>query len=161
MQGEYLAANGMTHLMKTVEKVHRQINTELKVAGIVLTLVDKRTNLAIDVKEQLEKNYGKLIKIFKTEIPKAIASSRSTATGKSIFEFVEDPDAKATSPEYKSRSLDNWELPGFIMPESWRELYTYEEALANIREAAALWIECANDDMRAIPIGASVERVVL
>ena len=38
---------------------------------------------------------------------------------------------------------------------------TYEEALANIREAAALWIECANDDMRAIPAGASVERVVL
>ncbi|MBP3857333.1 MAG: M23 family metallopeptidase [Ruminiclostridium sp.] len=53
---------------------------------------------------------------------------------KSIFEFVEDSDAKATSPEYKSRSLDNWELPGFIKPESWRELYTYEEALGHIDE---------------------------
>jgi len=87
VQGEYLAANGMTHLMKTVEKVHRQINTDLEVAGIVLTLVDKRTNLAMDVREQLEENYGKFIRIFETEIPKAIASSRSTATGKSIFEF--------------------------------------------------------------------------
>ncbi len=38
---------------------------------------------------------------------------------------------------------------------------TYEEALANIREATELWIESANDDMRAIPQGAHVERVLL
>ena len=38
---------------------------------------------------------------------------------------------------------------------------TYEEALMNIREAAALWIECANEDMRTIPCGASVERIAL
>lgn len=38
---------------------------------------------------------------------------------------------------------------------------TYEEALANIREATELWIECANDDMRAIPQGAHIERISL
>ncbi|MBQ9384911.1 MAG: hypothetical protein IJT87_11825 [Ruminiclostridium sp.] len=81
---------------------------------------------------------------------------------KSIFEFVEDPDAKATSPEYKSRSLDNWELPGFIKPESWRELYTYEEALEHIDEikscgqsdfAEQMIVQLMNRDNIAFHIG--------
>ena len=96
VQGEYLAAKGMGHLIKTVDKVKRQINPQLKVGGILLTLVDKRTNLSYDVKEQLSSSYGSFINIYKTEIPKAIASSRSTSTGKSIFEFDKNsPVARA------------------------------------------------------------------
>jgi chromosome partitioning protein len=87
VQGEYLAAKGMGHLTQTIEKIHKQINPNLKIGGILLTLVDRRTNLSFDVKEQLINSYGSKIKIFKTEIPKAIASSKSTSTGKSIFEF--------------------------------------------------------------------------
>ena len=50
---------------------------------------------------------------------------------KSVFEFTEDTDENAV---FTDRSLDNWELPGFIKPESWRELYTYEDALEHIDE---------------------------
>jgi chromosome partitioning protein len=107
VQGEYLAANGMTHLIKTVDKVRRQINPKLKVAGILLTLVDKRTSLATDVKEQLDQNYGKYLNIYKTEIPKAIASSKSTSTGKSIFEFDKNSTVAKAYEELAKEVLEN------------------------------------------------------
>ena len=87
VQGEYLAAKGMGHLLKTISKVHKQINPNLKVGGVLLTLVDKRSNLSKQVRDTLEENYGQHVKIYKTEIPKAINTAKSTSTGKSIFEF--------------------------------------------------------------------------
>lgn len=87
VQGEYLAAKGMGHLLKTISKVHKQINPNLKVGGVLLTLVDKRSNLSKEVRDTLEENYGQHVKIYKTEIPKAINTAKSTSTGKSIFEF--------------------------------------------------------------------------
>ena len=87
VQGEYLAAKGMGHLMQTVSKVHKQINPNLKIGGVLLTLVDKRTNLSKQVRDTLEENYGQHVKIYNTEIPKAINTAKSTSTGKSIFEF--------------------------------------------------------------------------
>ena len=56
VQGEYLAAKGMGHLLKTVTKVHKQINPNLKIGGVLLTLVDKRTNLSKDVRNTLYEN---------------------------------------------------------------------------------------------------------
>ncbi len=87
VQGEYLAAKGMGHLLQTVSKVHKQINPNLKIGGVLLTLVDKRTNLSKKVRDTLEDNYGQIIKIYNTEIPKAINTAKSSSTGKSIFEF--------------------------------------------------------------------------
>ena len=87
VQGEYLAAKGMGHLLKTVSKIHKQINPNLKIKGVLLTLVDKRTNLSKQVRDNLEENYGQYVKIYNTEIPKAINTAKSSSTGKSIFEF--------------------------------------------------------------------------
>ena len=83
VQGEYLAAKGMGHLLKTVTRVQKQINPNLKIGGVLLTLVDKRTNLSKDVRDTLIDNYGQ----YGAEIPKAINTAKSTSTGKSIFEF--------------------------------------------------------------------------
>ena len=87
VQGEYLAAKGMGHLLKTVTRVQKQINPNLKIGGVLLTLVDKRTNLSKDVRDTLIDNYGQYVKIYGAEIPKAINTAKSTSTGKSIFEF--------------------------------------------------------------------------
>lgn len=96
VQGEYLAARGMGQLLKTVSRVRKQINPDLKIGGILLTLLDKRTNLSKDVKEVLESSYGSFVKIYNTEIPKAINTAKSTSTGKSIFEFDKNsPVARA------------------------------------------------------------------
>ena len=87
VQGEYLAAKGMGHLLKTVNRVQKQINPNLKIGGVLLTLVDKRTNLSRNVRNTLDENYGKYVYIYNTDIPKAINTAKSTSTGKSIFEF--------------------------------------------------------------------------
>jgi len=87
VQAQYLAAKGMGHLLRTVSKVRRQINPNLKVDGILLTLVDKRTNLSRETKEVLQENYGSVVKIYDTQIPMAIKAAESTSQGKSVFAY--------------------------------------------------------------------------
>jgi chromosome partitioning protein len=87
VQSQFLAARGMSHLLRTVSKVRKQINPNLKVGGILLTLVDKRTNLSKDTKQQLQENYGSIIKIFDTQIPIATKAAESTEKGESIFSY--------------------------------------------------------------------------
>ena len=76
VQSQFLAAKGMTQLVKTISKVKRQINPSLKIDGILLTLVDGRTNLSKSTKEAIVNDYGKYLKIFDTAI-----------SGKSIFAY--------------------------------------------------------------------------
>lgn len=87
VQGEFLAARGVGQLLNNISRIHQNINPNLKVGGILLTLIDKRTNLSKDVKKALEENYGNIAKVYETEIPKAINTAKSTSTGKSIFTY--------------------------------------------------------------------------
>lgn len=96
VQAEYLAAKGMGQLLKTIKRVQKQINSKLQVDGVLFTLVDKRTTLSKDVKEVLKASYGSYVDTYKTEIPKAINTAKSSSTGKSIFEYDKNsPVAKA------------------------------------------------------------------
>ena len=87
VQAEYLAAKGMGQLLKNIMRVRKNLNPKLEVGGVLLTLIDKRTTLSKDVKEVLKASYGSYVDIYKTEIPKAINTAKSSSTGKSIFEF--------------------------------------------------------------------------
>ena len=87
VQSQYLAAKGMTYLFDTVNKVKRTINPNLNIKGILITLVDRRTNLSRDIRKELENNYGKYVKIYETEIPLAIKTAEATIKGKSILEY--------------------------------------------------------------------------
>jgi chromosome partitioning protein len=87
VQSQYLAAKGMTYLFDTIRKVNKTINPDLRVKGILLTLVDKRTNLAKDIRSELDNTYGKYVKIYDTEIPLAIKTAEASIQGKSIFEY--------------------------------------------------------------------------
>lgn len=53
----------------------------------MLTLVDKRTKLPGTIKQELEENYGNIVKLYDTQIPCAIKTAESTSKGKSIFEY--------------------------------------------------------------------------
>ena len=87
VQPQYLAAKGMTQLLSTIIKIRQQINPNLKIDGIVLTIVDKRANLTKDIYNQLQENYGSAVRIYDTQIPRAIKVAESTAHGKSIFTY--------------------------------------------------------------------------
>lgn len=87
VQSQYLSARGMGNLLNIVSKIKRQINKDLKVGGILLTLVDKRTKLPSTIREELETNYGNIVKLYDTQIPCAIKTAESTSKGKSIFAY--------------------------------------------------------------------------
>jgi chromosome partitioning protein len=87
VQAEYLPAKGLEQLLSTVSKVKRQINPALKVDGVLLTLVDGRTNLARQTADTLRQSYGNVLKIYRSEIPVAIKAAEISAAGKSIYAY--------------------------------------------------------------------------
>jgi chromosome partitioning protein len=87
VQAQYLPAKGMTQLMKTINKVRKQINPALKVDGVLLTLADMRTTLARAAAETLRDQYGSMLKIYKTQIPIAVKAAEISAAGQSIFTY--------------------------------------------------------------------------
>ena len=90
VQAEYLPAKGLEQLLSTVSKVKRQINPKLQIDGILLTMVDNRTNFAKEIAALLRDTYGSKIKVFGTEIPHSVRAKEISAEGKSIF--VHDPE---------------------------------------------------------------------
>ena len=92
VQAEYLPAKGLEQLLSTVSKVKRQINPKLQIDGILLTMVDNRTNFAKEIAALLRDTYGSKIKVFGTEIPHSVRAKEISAEGKSIF--VHDPGGK-------------------------------------------------------------------
>ena len=75
VQAQYLSAKGMEQLLQTVGKVRRQINPKLKIAGVLLTMVDQRTNYAREVSDLLRRTYGGKIRVFSTDIPHSVLPS--------------------------------------------------------------------------------------
>ncbi len=71
-QPHYLSAKGLDLLMGSVSKVKRQINPSLKIDGILLTMVDRRTNFANDVIDELRDHYGGKVNVFRTELPHSL-----------------------------------------------------------------------------------------
>ena len=87
VQAQYLPAKGMTQLLQTVSRVKRYINPNLVVDGMLLTLVDNRTNLAKSTVEALRENFGGTIKLYRTSIPIAVKASETSSKGKSIYAY--------------------------------------------------------------------------
>ena len=92
VQAEYLPAKGLEQLLQTISKVRRQINPKLQIDGILLTMVDSRTNFAREIAALLRETYGGKIKVFASEIPHSVRAKEINAEGKSIFAY--DPGGK-------------------------------------------------------------------
>ena len=96
VQAHYLPLKGMTQLTKTIGKVQKQINPNLKIDGIVLTLVAENTNLAKTTEQTIREYYGSKIKVFDSHIPMAIKCAEISVVGKSIYTYdVKSKVAKA------------------------------------------------------------------
>ena len=92
VQAQYLSAKGLEQLLQTINKVRRQINPKLKIEGILLTMVDSRTNYAKEISALIREAYGSNIKVFSTDIPRSVRAAEISAEGKSIFQH--DPKGK-------------------------------------------------------------------
>lgn len=92
VQAEYLPVKGLEQLLRTISKVRRQINPHLKIEGILLTMVNERTNYAKDIISLLHETYGGKMKIFDNTIPLSVRAAEISAEGTSIY--THDPHGK-------------------------------------------------------------------
>ena len=95
VQAHYLPAKGLEQLLQTISKVRRQINPDLRIEGVLLTMVDSRTNYARDISNLIRETYGGKLKVFATDIPLSVRAAEISAEGKSIF--AHDPKGKVAA----------------------------------------------------------------
>lgn len=93
VQASYLPVKGLQQLIKTIGRVKRQLNPKLDIEGILLTMVDNRTNYAKDVSSQVYEAYSNSVHVFETEIPMSVRAAEISAEGSSLY--VYDPKGKA------------------------------------------------------------------
>ncbi|HWP42649.1 MAG TPA: ParA family protein [Blastocatellia bacterium] len=86
IQPSYFALEGTDDLLETVEKVKARPNPNLRVLGVVITLLDKRTTLAKDIQDQIRHVFGD--KVFETVISKSVRLEESPAYKETIFTFA-------------------------------------------------------------------------
>ena len=87
VQAQHFALKGLVSLFKSVNQVKRRINPRLDIDGIVLTMVDKRTNLSKDVCAALRSAYGHALKIYRAEIPVSTRTAESAASTHSVLTY--------------------------------------------------------------------------
>ena len=95
VQAHYLPAKGLEQLLQTISKVRRQINPDLRIEGVLLTMVDSRTNYARDISNLIRETYGGKLKVFATDIPLSVRAAEISAEGKSIY--AHDPKGKVAA----------------------------------------------------------------
>jgi len=94
VQCEYLALEGLSHLIHTINLVQQSLNANLRVSGVVMTMYDGRTNLAADVVQEVRQYFPR--EIFKTIIPRNVRLSEAPSYGQDILTYAPDsPGSKA------------------------------------------------------------------
>jgi chromosome partitioning protein len=83
LQAEFLALEGISHLVKTIERVRKSFNPTLEIQGIVLTMVDKRNNLSEMVESDVREFFG--AKVYTTTIPRNVRISEAPSHGKPVL----------------------------------------------------------------------------
>ena len=95
VQAAYLPVKGLEQLIRTIGKVRRQLNKQLKIGRILIPIVDNRSNYASDISDLLFDRYRNQIKLIPLSIPFSVRAAETSAEGLSIFEH--DPKGKVAA----------------------------------------------------------------
>ena len=88
IQSSYLSLEGTDDLLETVIKIRKNVNPNLQVLGVLITLHDRRTNISRDAVERIKRVFGK--KVFRTMISKSVKLEESPAYRECIFTYAPD-----------------------------------------------------------------------
>lgn len=88
-QPEFLSAKGLGQLLSTINRVRRHINPNLKVDGILITMVDNRTRLGRGLINVIGRDYGQSPSVFHTVIPLSVKAKEATVSSVSVFKHDE------------------------------------------------------------------------
>ncbi|MDO5144167.1 MAG: AAA family ATPase [bacterium] len=107
IQCEYYALEGVSSLMETIGRVKRSINPHIDIEGVILTMLDGRTNLGLQVVDQVKKHFKK--KVYATTIPRNVRLGEAPSHGEPIH--VYDPKSTGTA-AYRSLAMEFLEANG-------------------------------------------------
>lgn len=94
VQSEYYALEGLTQLLSTIRLVQKLFNPNLKIEGVLLTMLDLRTRLSIEVQQEVRKYFKE--RVYKNNIPRNVKLSEAPSRGQTIFEYdIKSEGAKA------------------------------------------------------------------
>lgn len=95
-QPNFLSTKGLNLLLRSIAKIKRQINPRLRIDGILLTMVDNRTNNAKSIITSLRSSVGENIRVFESEIPFSVRAAECSLSGESIFSHDKNGKVAAT-----------------------------------------------------------------
>uniref|UniRef100_UPI00403F639F ParA family protein n=1 Tax=Lentilactobacillus hilgardii TaxID=1588 RepID=UPI00403F639F len=92
VQSEYYALEGLSQLLNTIQLVRKHFNPDLKIEGVLLTMFDARTNLGVQVNQEVRKYFKN--EVYETVIPRNVRLSEAPSYGLPIMDY--DPKSKGT-----------------------------------------------------------------
>ena len=104
VQCEYYALEGLSQLLNTVRLVQKHFNNQLKIEGVLLTMLDRRTNLGYEVVEEVKKYFHE--KVYETIIPRNVRLSEAPSYGLSIVDYDRQSLGAQTYRELAKEVLD-------------------------------------------------------
>jgi len=143
MQGEYFALEGISELLDTIESIRAELNPELGIEGVVLTMFDERTNLAQQVMTELKNFFGE--KLCRTTVPRNIRLAEAPSHGKAAL--VYDPRSKGAESYIRLAKEIIERQPAFGAQAS--EAFTTEATVEHGGDAAAEEIAAGEMDKTA------------
>ena len=107
VKAEYLPTKGLELLMRCIGRVKRHLNPSLGIGGILISMVNERTNSAKNIISKINEVYGQSIHVFETRIPISVRASECPAAGVSIYKY--DPKGKVAEAywNFVEEVLDN------------------------------------------------------
>lgn len=112
LQCEYYALEGLSQLLNTAGLVRKNINPELRIEGIVLTMFDTRNNLSHQVVSEIQTHFGD--KVFSAVIPRNVRLSEAPSHGQAILEY----DVKSIGAIKYSELAEELDKKVFVQPEA-------------------------------------------
>src|ERR1035437_1504838 len=106
-QPHFLSAKGLELLLHSISKIKKQINPKLKIDGILMTMVDRRTNFTKEIIALMRGQYGEKVKVFDTEIPHSVRAVETSAEGKSIYAHDKSGKVALAYEQLTKEVLDN------------------------------------------------------
>ena len=127
VQAQHFALKGVVSLIKSIHQITRRIKPELEIDGIVLTMVDRRTNLSKDVCAALRNSYGYALKIYRTEIPVSTRTAESASSAHSVLSYDASGAASVAYKPWQRRSWTMREYGSNIILPSLDNLFSSEQ----------------------------------
>jgi len=97
VQAEYYALEGLAQLLESIELIRRRLNPRLAVAGVLLTMLDRRTRLAADVEAEVRRHLGSLV--FRTSVPRSVRLAEAPSHGLPVIAY--DPRSAGAEAYWK------------------------------------------------------------